>query len=51
MGNGRNAEMARPHDLLLQLTHGEHARRRRNRTGAEHPGKLPRAVPEQLVER
>jgi hypothetical protein len=41
MGNGRNAESARPHDLLLQLGQREHARRRRDRTGAEHPVSCP----------
>jgi len=51
VSDGRNAEPARLHDLLLQPGQGEHARGRRDRTGAEHPGELPNAVLDQVVER
>ncbi|HET9896525.1 MAG TPA: hypothetical protein VFQ44_16480 [Streptosporangiaceae bacterium] len=51
MSNGRNAESARRHDLLLHFGQREHARGRRDRTSAEHPGELPHAILDQVVER
>jgi hypothetical protein len=45
VSNGPNAESARRHDLLLQFGQREHARGRRDRTSAEHPGELPQCHP------
>ena len=47
----RDAEPARGHDPPLQPGQGQCSRRRRHRAGAEHPGQLAHAVPEQVLHR
>ena len=49
--DGRDAEPARRDDLRLQLAQRQDGVPRRHRPGAEHPGELAQAVPDELGQR